>query len=181
MPAGPAPCQAISPAAGRASSADSIGKAGHGPDRREFPHEAIGGERQGYQQADPQAVERAPDQDGDAGGGERDRAPLRPAQPFLQEQRADQDAHQRRYVVAEAGRQNVSLLHGGDVDQPVRADEQRAQHQQAKHARRAQGEAQVRELSAQADDGQADGQSEQHAPADEFERRHIAHEPEIER
>jgi hypothetical protein len=60
--------------------------------------------------------------------------------PRYQHQEAEQELHQRRDEIAEAGRHHVAVDHGPDEDQPVRHHQQ-ARHQQPHY--RAQGQAQA--------------------------------------
>ena len=155
------------------------GEARQRADRHLLAQQAVGREAEGEGQADPQGRKRTRGEDRDPDRSQRHRDPLRPAQPLLEDQRAEQDVDQRIDVIAKAGRIDFTLLDRPDVDEPVHRNEERtgAQHQHRAHV--SQSLANRGKLAAEGDDEKADRQRPDNPPADEFERGHLLHQQQV--
>ncbi|GCB46839.1 hypothetical protein SNL152K_4141 [Streptomyces sp. NL15-2K] len=98
-------------------------------------HQAVGGEGEGEGEGDPR---RLPVPDGQHEHGREadpDRRPLHGPQPLLQEQHAHRDGDQRVDEVAERGLDDVTGVHGPDVQAPVHGDDGRGHGDEAEPAR----------------------------------------------
>ena len=150
-------------------------------DRHDFAGQAIDAESQRERQADPERVERAREQDGDADARDRDGRHLKARQAFAEEDHAEHHVDERVEIVAEARRKHMVGEDGEDVDQPVDGNQKRTGDQHPQRTPIFQRRQIVAHLPPEDQDDETDRQRPDDALREHFDGSHARHQLEEQR
>jgi len=157
------------------------GQARERSERRAFPAHGVAGPGARQRQRDPGHVADADQQKAHAQGRQRDRHPLQPAQPLLQEHATQRDIAERGQKIPETRFQDVAGVHRPHIDRPVGRQQQAAGKADEENSRVGEGRTQFAQGFLQRHHAHEQEQRPRDPVRNQLKRRDLVHLPPVDR